>query len=301
MMFNRYEAKMRAKESMRNTQPSYILVTLIYFLLTNFLVSMVMYFLPNPIQKVQELLIMGYQDVGQVFQYVYAQMAPVLPVYIGVSIVLNLYNIVMGFGYTSYALRLARNEQPGYAHLLDGFAKIWRVLWKTILESIFVFLWGLPFMVAGGIALAIVIIQEMYGLLALYWFLIMAALVVMAMRGYSYQLSSYFMLDDPDCTAREAITRSKRAMKGWRWEAFVLDMSFIGWLLLAMVISGIVGYFVPILGTIAAGVFSLWLTPYMNATAANFYDSVTGGLQNGSGDYAGPSYDYRSSDGPQPF
>jgi hypothetical protein len=86
---------------------------------------------------------------------------------------------------------------------------------------------------------------------------VISAMVV----GLRYRLAYYFILDDPNCTARQAIRRSKTAMKGWKMELFTLDLSFFGWVLL---------------GVMTCGILMLWVGPYRGATQANFYDAVTG-------------------------
>ena len=48
-------------------------------------------------------------------------------------------------------------------------------------------------------------------------------------------------------------------MDGHKWQLFCLDFSFIGWLFL---------------GALCCGVGVLWVTPYMNASRANFYENL---------------------------
>ena len=67
------------------------------------------------------------------------------------------------------------------------------------------------------------------------------------------------MIDDPKIDAMAAIKESKEIMNGHKMDYFVLQLSFIGWAILATITFGI-GY--------------LWLTPYMATTNANFYDSI---------------------------
>ena len=80
--------------------------------------------------------------------------------------------------------------------------------------------------------------------------------------SYRYRLAYYLLLDDPDMGSLEAISRSKQAMRGWKGSLFVLDLSFLGWILLTPFTLGILG---------------LWLNPYMGAAEANFYDYVVHG------------------------
>lgn len=47
----------------------------------------------------------------------------------------------------------------------------------------------------------------------------------------------------------EAISRSKQAMRGWKGSLFVLDLSFLGWILLTPFTLGILGLWLnPIWG-----------------------------------------------------
>ena len=124
---------------------------------------------------------------------------------------------------------------------------------------------------------------------------------MMVIFSYRYRLATYFLLDHPEMGALESITQSKQAMKGWKGELFILDWSFFGWLLLVALVElvgiGLGTLFSPalgtLLGTVAAGAFSLWLNPYMNGTEANLYDWVTDGSlscreNNGPGGYQSP-------------
>ena len=58
----------------------------------------------------------------------------------------------------------------------------------------------------------------------------------------------------------EAFAKSKAMMKGNKWKAFVLDLSFLGWELLSLLTCGILSVF--------------YVTPYVNATNAALYDAL---------------------------
>ena len=62
-------------------------------------------------------------------------------------------------------------------------------------------------------------------------------------KTYSYMMVPYIIIDEPDLSAKEVITRSREMMNGHKWRAFLLDLSFIGWALLAVVTCGLVGIF----------------------------------------------------------
>ena len=50
-------------------------------------------------------------------------------------------------------------------------------------------------------------------------------------------------------------------MNGHKWDLFVLQLSFFWWFLLVMVTLGIA---------------AIYVTPYISATTANFYNSIKG-------------------------
>lgn len=76
---------------------------------------------------------------------------------------------------------------------------------------------------------------------------------------YSYSMAFYILADNPELTAREALRKSKEMMAGHKMDLFVLELSFIGWALLSVITFGIA---------------SIYIVPYMNATMANFYESI---------------------------
>ena len=77
---------------------------------------------------------------------------------------------------------------------------------------------------------------------------------------YSYRMVPYILADDPNIGGMEAIKRSKEMMKGQKWNTFVLDLSFIGWYIVAAVTASIGGLF--------------WTNPYVEATNAELYKAL---------------------------
>lgn len=262
MGFDRYAAKKAAKNSMRQTSPHPVLVTLVYLLLTSVIVGAITTIaIGNPAAEMATYLLQGY-ELEEVLLYIYGRLAPVMGFYLIFSILATLYQMVMSFGYVSYGLRMARGEQPGFRNLFDGFFKFGRVLLMSVLTQVFVFLWMLVFLLPAIAVLAISVVLESDGLLVLYTLLCTAAMALSVVMSYRYRLAPYFVLDDPDCTARQSIARSKTAMRGSKGELFVLDLSFLGWAVLA---------------DLTAGILNIWVQPYRMATEANFYEYVVNG------------------------
>lgn len=76
-------------------------------------------------------------------------------------------------------------------------------------------------------------------------------------KTYEYMMIPYILADNPGITRKEAFAKSKEMMKGQKWNAFVLDLSFIGWILLSVITFGLLDIF--------------YVAPYMNLTRAQLY------------------------------
>lgn len=78
-------------------------------------------------------------------------------------------------------------------------------------------------------------------------------------KSYEYLLLPYILADYPDITRQDAFDLSRRLMDGHKMEAFILQLSFIGWYILGGLFFGIGVYFVY---------------PYVEATFAEFYTAL---------------------------
>ena len=148
-----------------------------------------------------------------------------------ISNILSLLALPLSWGLTVSLLRNHREESVDLENLFDGFrgGRYTRVFCALFLVNLFTFLWALLLIIPG------------------------------IMKAFSYALTPYILLDEPELTARQAITRSCEIMQGRRWKLFCLSLSFIGWGILSLLTFGI-GF--------------LWLVPYMNASVAAFYEDA---------------------------
>ena len=77
---------------------------------------------------------------------------------------------------------------------------------------------------------------------------------------YSYMLVPYIITDDPTIGGTDAMKMSREMMKGWKWKAFVLGLSFIGWDILSALTANILGIFM--------------VKPYKQAAEAELYRMI---------------------------
>lgn len=76
-------------------------------------------------------------------------------------------------------------------------------------------------------------------------------------KRYSYQMVPYLAAENPDINHREVFRLSMQMMKGNKFRAFLLDLSFIGWYLLNLFTLGLLRYF--------------FIQPYMEVAYGKLY------------------------------
>lgn len=79
-------------------------------------------------------------------------------------------------------------------------------------------------------------------------------------KFFSYSMSEYISLQNPEWDSRQCIDESRRIMNGHKFELFMVYLSFLGWMILSSFTFGIL-YFV-------------FVGPYMHATIFNFYEEL---------------------------
>ena len=152
--------------------------------------------------------------------------------------ILLIVNVVFGgavsLGLCKYNINLfTKEEKPTVNTLFSRFSVFGKAFLLQNVVSIMVFLWTCLFIIPGIIA------------------------------AYRYAMAFYFMAQNPSIGVFEAIDMSKKAMQGNKMRLFFLQISFIGWILLSILIMGF--------GMIA-------VIPYENAAVTAFYLDITGQL-----------------------
>lgn len=131
----------------------------------------------------------------------------------------------MEAGVDSIYMTLQREEEPTVEQLFSGFDNFLNTFLTGVLQAVFVGLWSILLLVPG---------------------------IVM---GIAYSQSFYILNDQPDMEAMEVLRASKELMDGHKMEYFLLQLSFLPWMLLCV-------FIVPL----------FYVVPYISATNAAYYD-----------------------------
>lgn len=147
------------------------------------------------------------------------------------SLILTLALLPLSWSFATLFLGFVREGQTSVSALFHGYKKPWlpKSFLLPLLVGIYTFLWTLLLIIPGFI------------------------------KSYAYAMAYYVYRDHREMGCNEAIEESMRLMYGHKWQLFVLDLSFLGWLLLSM---------------LSLGIGLLWLTPYWSAAHVHFYEDL---------------------------
>ena len=136
-------------------------------------------------------------------------------------------NLLKMGGYRFFILN--QTAQPGIGTLLDGFRSghYVNIVLTMFLRDLFTTLWSLLLVVPGIV------------------------------KHYEYLMVPYIIAENPAMDYKEAFQISKQMMDGDKLEAFIMDLSFLGWYLLSAVTCGLLAIF--------------YVNPYVQASFAEMY------------------------------
>lgn len=139
---------------------------------------------------------------------------------------------LLSVGFAAFFLDALRSEKASFDSFFKGFTEyLGTKLVSMLLVGIYTFFWTILFYIPGIV------------------------------KTYSYAMTPYILLDKPELSANEAITDSRMMMRGHKMELFLLDLSFIGWILLSI---------------LTCGILFIYVVPYMQAARAEFYRTLKG-------------------------
>ena len=147
------------------------------------------------------------------------------------SVPVNLLSIFLGgvisTGLCKLLLNIAtKREKPNVENIFSYFDIYLKTLGLNILISIAVIIGSILFIIPG--------------------------IIVALMFSQAF----FILAEDRSKSITESLSESAEMMKGYKWEFFVLELSFIGWWIVSALTLGIGG---------------LWVAPYQKVTEANFY------------------------------
>ena len=189
------------------------------------------------------------------------------------NIIVLIIDVPISFGFIISFIKLKRGEEvSAFDFFKDGFnnfGRAWGLVGNTILKmivpvillivSIIIMGASIGFSAAGVLAGSTSNSLPAVAILGIVVYI--AAIIYTIVRSLLYSLSNYIAYDNSEMSTKEAVEESAKLMNGNRGNLFVLELSFIGWAILA---------------ALTLGIGMLWLIPYMQVAIVCFYEQLAG-------------------------
>ena len=221
-MWNRQQVKEQAKIIMKRNYWKMFVVTLLVGLLTGEKTTI--------IERVQNFASTNISyDTSPIFyssnfQYIFYSFISIASI-LGILYTIFIGNVIV-VGKSRYFIK-NHDENPELSEIFKGFkGNYLNVVKIMFLMNLKILLWLFLFIVPGII------------------------------KAYEYSMIPYLLAENPNLSASQAFSLSKQMTTGLKMDLFVLDLSFLGWI---------------ILGLICCGIGILFLQPYPEATRAEVY------------------------------
>ena len=170
-------------------------------------------------------------------------MAQIPPAFFVVFLLALIVGLVIGFAVSILVSNVAevgccryflenREHKTPISQVFYGFqgGRYSNTVWMMFLRMLYIFGWTLLFVIPGIV------------------------------KSYSYMIVPYILAENPELDRRRVFRLSSQMMHGHKWEAFVLALSFCGWVLLGIFSGNLVTIF--------------YVNPYIHATMAEFYSAL---------------------------
>ena len=189
-----------------------------------------------------------------------------------VSLAVIIIDVPLNFGLMFSLLKLYNGDDVNASDVFtlgfSNFAKSWKVSFSIALKMIVPVILMVVSYILIAMGIFFIASSAIYGsssstsFLAIIGFLLLIISTIwIVVRSYYYQLAYFIAFDNTNMTGKEIVEKSQELMTGNRGKLFVLELSFIGWAILAFFTLGI-GY--------------LWLVPYFQFAKIAFYKFLTG-------------------------
>lgn len=199
------------------------------------------------------------------------------------ALISSIIALPLSYGIVVTFMKLKRGEETTYTEFFttgfNNFGKAWMVVLRTFLKLIvpIILIFVSYLIIAAGLGASLYSVSTLstssatsagsFGIILIFvgTIALIASAIYCTVKYYLYSLSLYVLNDNPHMTAKEVVEESARLMKGNRWSLFWLQLTFIGWAILACITFGI-GY--------------LWLFPYILVAQICFYEALAGKSSN---------------------
>ncbi len=250
-MFDRAELKSNAKEILKKENTYWIsfAVCLLVFAISNgvyaFYSNINVRFSIEDIINASNDQLLSYMPV----------LAPIILGFLILQFAVNIFLFMpLTVGKNRFFIKSAKgdNSFSGIFEIFKSECYI-NVVKIIFLKHLYLFFWSLIFIIPYIVLCAAVYILRIN---ISYIFIAFFGYIPLIMKYYSYFMIEYIVAENPKISKKDAFEQSKRMMQSYRFKTFGLQLSFVGWM---------------ILGLLLCGIGTLFVSPYMEATMTQLY------------------------------
>lgn len=145
------------------------------------------------------------------------------------TLVVSFFTSTLSVGFTYYVLKMTRGEEVEREDLFKFVGNILPITVISVLMMVFVLLGAVLFIIPG---------------------------IIIAL---SYAMVFYLYAENQEHTPMDYLSQSKELMKGYKWDYFVFELSFLGWILF---------------GIVTFGIGLIWVIPYVTIAQTIYYTEL---------------------------
>lgn len=198
---------------------------------------------------------------GYTYTYEYSYLSPygfgiALTV---IAVILSLMSLVCKVGEIRAAHALLHGDTPTLKTFFP-FNLVFKVLAMTILRALLILGWAMIFLLPG------ILLASLTNSDILLLPLMFCSLVSLLIAYYRYSMAEHMLAEEPELSAFQALRESHRRMHGFKLRLLLLQISFIGWvLLLQLLISGLGSFFPasPLMFNTGVEILDVGVVPYL--------------------------------------
>lgn len=146
------------------------------------------------------------------------------------DILVSLLIFIFGFAFINVFIKMSKSPNPvKFSDFIEGFEMWGKSILAGLWQSLWIYLWSLLFIIPGIV------------------------------KSYAYSQNFYLLCEYKNLSVTKALKISMKLTNGHKWDLFILDLSFIGWVLLSCITCGIALFYV---------------VPYYEMTKVNAYHAL---------------------------
>ena len=226
-LFDRIEFKHQARKRLRKSWTVPVLITLIFY---------VIFFMIN--KDTFEFSMPDFSNIEN-FSYSYSFNVSPSDENATLSLLTSLINImiygIFGIAFAKFYLDMRQKDKMQFQDFLNNLSMFVRGILGQLWMTLWIVLWSFLFFIPGIV------------------------------KTFAYSQMHYILAEYPEVSVTEAMKISMKITKGYKWDLFIMYLSFLGWMILSILTFGI-GF--------------LWLKPYMELSFANAYKFMLGNALN---------------------